>query len=404
MNILIAGQAYYKEDNGQAAFTVRLARKLSSQGHEVMVIAPGISGHKGILKRDGVTVLQVKSISMPDNTNLTLFSGKVLKKAVKAFAPDIIHLQDHYFISRKIFRIARQGRIPVIGTNHFLPENLTANLPLPDITKKPLNWILWKHMLSLYNRLDAVTTPTQTALKIIRDKGLKPDLSAVSNGVDTDFFKPSGRDKQKQAGKKLPPPDSCPVFIFVGRIDREKGLDTVVKAMSRLADRDCRCIIAGKGGFLKELEQMCRHLRVENRVVFPGFIPAEDLPALLSSSACFVMAGFAELQSIATLEAMACGLPVIAADAGALPELVKPDVNGMLFKTQDPDSLARAMDRFLSSPGQWSKWGAQSRKIAEEHSISTTLHDYTALYQRTLGAAFCVKGKLFDLKKSEAVS
>lgn len=380
MKILLAGQAYFREDNGQAVFTVRLARELGRRNHRVMVLAPSEDGRTGDETGQGVELWRIRTTRLPHNVNISTFPEKAVSRALDKFAPDIIHLQDHYFISRAVFQVTRKLAIPTVGSNHFLPENLTANLPVPGTLKHPLNWLLWSHMLSLYNKLAAVSTPTKTAADILRSRNIRPRVTPISCGVDTSRFHPCEQQQRRQLRKRFGFSGDGPVFVYVGRLDREKGLDTVVRAFARIDRPGCRLVIAGKGSFQGRLEKLCDQLELQDRVSFPGFMSDTDLPCLLNAADCFVMAGFAELQSIATLEAMACGLPVVAADARALPELVGHGENGLLFKTQDVASLTDALTNFLDSESHWQLWSHKSRSKAEQHGLEKSVTRYLDWY------------------------
>lgn len=122
-----------------------------------------------------------------------------------------------------------------------------------------------------------------------------------------------------------------------------------------------------------------------DRVRFTGFIPNADVPGLMNSVDVFVMPSEAELLSISTLEAMACGRPVLLANALALPELVRDGENGYLFKPGDANDLSRLMALFADQPERWSEMGAVSRQIAQAHSLDETIHKFQSLYQKLIG-------------------
>ena len=121
---------------------------------------------------------------------------------------------------------------------------------------------------------------------------------------------------------------------------------------------------------------------------FTGFIPNEELHVLLNSVDIFTMPSEAELLSIASLEAMACGRPMLLADAVALPELVTPDVNGYLFKPGDPADAARCMALLADHPERWAEMGKASVERAQEHSLERTIERYETLYQQAVEMRF----------------
>src|SRR5439155_23320461 len=114
--------------------------------------------------------------------------------------------------------------------------------------------------------------------------------------------------------------------LYVGRLDRGKRIAVLIHAFHRLSREDLQLPIAGRGRHGRALRALAERLALGRRVVFTGFVPDEDLPGLLNSVDVFVMPSEAELQSIATLEAMATGRPVLAEVALALPELMETNV------------------------------------------------------------------------------
>ena len=388
MKILIVGQAYYREDNGQATFTVRLARGLQEAGHCVTALTPAQKEATAKERINGVQVHRFPAWHLPHNANITFCSRTWLEKMLQEIKPDIIHLQDHYFLSRSAWQASRAQAhlIPVVGTNHFLPQNLTANIPLPARFRARLEPVFWKHMLSLYNRLAAVTTPTQTAANILINQGLKVPVSAISCGVDTNRFKPN-QEARKTMRLQLRINEESDLFLYVGRLDHEKGLREVVDAFADVNSAQAILVLAGRGSCLHELQKQVDDKGLAGRVLFPGFIAAEDLPRLYNAADCFVMAGFAELQSIVTLEAMASGLPILAANACALPELVRHQENGLLFSPHSATSLAQEWRTFFAIREKWPAMGQMSRKWAEEHNLTRSVALYATWYEEVLHGA-----------------
>jgi glycosyltransferase involved in cell wall biosynthesis len=171
--------------------------------------------------------------------------------------------------------------------------------------------------------------------------------------------------------------------MFVGRVDQEKRIDLLLQAMARLSRKDLQLAILGTGRYDEEIHQLASELGldVDRHVVFTGRVSGEDLPRLLNAADLFAMPSEAELQSIATLEAMACGLPVLAANANALPELVASGVNGFLFKPGDIEDAARSIAQFADQPETWQGMGRASRAKVRRHSMTMTLQRYVELYR-----------------------
>ncbi|MEZ4862523.1 MAG: glycosyltransferase [Caldilineaceae bacterium] len=382
MKILIAGQAFYQHNNGQAVFTINLAEGLVNAGHQVLVMAPSEKIAPYRKEQNGVEIQTVPTLPLKYNANVTALSDRLVANTVAAFAPDVVHIQDHYFLSRSVLRAAEAYSIKRIGTNHFLPENIMDNLRLPIWLRSPLEHWLWGTMLTVYNRLDGVTTPTETAVKIVQQAGLRPPVRAISCGVDSWQFRPRPELDRSALRRTYGLHVDKTMLLFVGRVDHEKCLDVIIQALALLPRQDLQFVIAGAGSHQHTLVALAQELGVAERVIFTGYVPERDLPLLLNSADAFVMPGHAELQSIATLEAMASGLPVIAANARALPELVTPDVNGYLFTADDSQAAAQSITALLENRPRWLAMGAAGRQIAAAHSTQSTTHLYLEWYER----------------------
>lgn len=386
MRILLAGQAYYRIDNGQAAFTVRLAEGLAGAGQSVCVVAPSTTGKAKTTEIDGVTVAGLPNLHFGFNVNVTAFTDRRVTDILTEFAPDIVHIQDHYFISRSVRRVAQRLGIPVVGTNHFLPENLTDNFLVPQGLKQLIHRLMWANMLHVFNQLTAATTPTQTAVDILTAQPITIPVIPISCGVDQQRFTKIEDYNWPEFRRKYRLDPDKTLFVYVGRVDREKDLDILVKAAARLDREDIQIAIGGKGSYLKGLKSLAAQLGVlDSRVRFLGFVPDEELPLLLNSADYFAMPSHAELQSIATLEGMSCGLPVLAADARALPELVGHGENGYLFQVGSVADAARGLSRLADQYQQWGEMSALSLQKAEKHSLENTVAAYSRWYAEAAG-------------------
>lgn len=382
MKILLAGQAYYRKDNGQAAFTIQLAEGLRQAGHEVLVLAPSDQrGRPYRAVKNGVVLQTVPALYLFYNVNVTGLATAVVGRALREFAPDVVHLQDHYFLCRTVRRLASQAGIPLVGTNHFLPQNLTANLPISQPMRNVLNKGLWWHMLGFFNKLAAATTPTQTAVRILQEQAIHIPVQAISCGVDTQYFRPQRGLNRAAVRQRYGLAVDKTLFLYIGRIDHEKDLDVLIRALSQVERQDIQVAIGGKGSHLRELQRLTAELGLDDgRVRFLGFVPDNDLPTLLNSADFFAMPSHAELQSIATLEAMACGLPVLAANARALPELVAHEQNGYLFEVGDVDDAAAGLLYLTERRAEWQAMSHISQEKAQPHWLGNTIGRYAAWY------------------------
>ena len=387
MRILISGTTYYPSLNGQAIFTVNLAEGLAKRGHEVLVAVPSSQIQPYHMERKGVKVEGIESMSLKAFHNDAYFSpfpGKAVHHLFETFRPEIAHIQDHYPLSRVVVQTARRKHVRSVGTNHFMPENLAAYSGLLARFKPLHNWVGWTWMMEVYNRVDLATAQSKNAAELIRANGLRPPVYPVSCGIDLTRFCPDPNIDRNACRERHGLDPQRKLFLFVGRVDAEKKLDVLLHAMALVKDDKIQLAIAGRGAAMESLQTLANELNLGDRVRFIGFISNEDLHMLLNSADIFVMPSEAELLSLATLEAMACGRPVLLADAVALPELVTPGSNGYLFKPGDAQDAANYMDLLASQSECWPAMGKASLERAQPHGLEHTVEQYEMLYQKLL--------------------
>lgn len=381
MKILFVSDTYFPHVNGVYYFVRRLAVLLQERGHEISVLVPSADMHWSEKIIDGIRVYGVPSlpvmvypkIRFPIPLNLRMN----VKKTIQKLRPDIIHIQDHFALARAVVKVNMDVGIPIIGTNHFMPENVTALLPISIFNKGLEKW-MWSSFTKVFNQLKLVTTPTDMAARLIRVK-LGVDVLAVSNGIDLERFNQVGDTGPIREKYSIP---NKPILLYVGRLDPEKQLDEVLRAVAQaLKSIDFCLVIVGKGVKREALEQLSEKLGIRDNVVFAGFVPDTELPFFYRVGNCFIMASVAELQSISTMEGMASGLPIIAADAGALDELVHDGKNGYLFDHGDISTLAKHIEKILSKHHLNKEMGNNSIKIILKHDIGQTVDAFERIYK-----------------------
>jgi glycosyltransferase involved in cell wall biosynthesis len=374
--VLIGAETYPPDVNGAARFAERLAAGLVGRGHEVHVVAPSPTGRPSKEVRDGVTVHGVKShryFMRPDfQVCMPWDSGPATAALMEEIDPDVVHTQAHMVVGRGIVNAASRSGRPLVATNHFMPENLAAHSPLPRGLQRIGYRMAWKDLGRVFSKADAVTAPTPRAVELlVRNAGL-PDAFPVSCGIDAEDYSAGPRD-----------PDAVPTVLFVGRMDQEKRADELIKAFAALpAEVPAQLELVGDGPERAAWTALTQTLGVADRVRFRGFVSEEELRAAYARAAVFCMPGIAELQSLVTLEAMASGAPVVAADAMALPHLVRPGRNGWLYPPGDITGLSMRLSVLLADPLLRQRMGMSSLEIVAEHAFGATLDRFEGIYDR----------------------
>jgi glycosyltransferase involved in cell wall biosynthesis len=296
----------------------------------------------------------------------------------------VIHIHNFWFLGLAALFWAKRYGIPVVGTNHFMPENALLNLGASGWLYQRLYHLIWWYLVVLHNRCNFVTSPTETAVKLLHNNGLRAPSQAISNGLDTERFRPHIDAAHIRQRYQLP--SDRPLLLYLGRLDGEKRLDVMITALSQLdPDLMYHAVLAGDGIARHALEGQVKRLGLTDRVSFAGFVDEADKPAIYNAAQVFVMPSPAELQSIVTLEAMSCGLPVVAVDVAALHELCHDGHNGYLFPNADSETLAAKLTPLLNDALLRRRFGKASRPIVlEHHQKSVTQQRYTAVYRRLI--------------------
>ncbi len=386
MKILIAADTYYPNVDGASYFTQRLASQLKKRGHDILVIASSSTRYTTTFSHDGVACLGVFSWPSVFHKDYRFSPPYLIKRqifeAIKNFKPDVVHIQGHFMIERTVANIARELGIPVVATNHFMPENLLHYGHLPARVEHKLAKLAWKDFCGVFKKIPTITTPTKTGADVLKDNGLSQPVIAISCGIDLQRFNPKNSGDYLRKRFNLP---NVPVLLSVGRLAPEKNVELTIRAFSMLPPQTkIHLVIVGSGTERERLEILVTELGIRDKVTFTGFIPDEDMAAVYALSHVFVTAGEAELQSLVTMEAMATGLPVVAVRAVALPELVHENENGFLFETGDAKSMATYIERLFTDEALHSRMSQKSLEIISKHDIEKTIPAFEKLYERAI--------------------
>ena len=415
MKIVISTDIYYPMINGVAVFSRNLAAGLKKRGHQVMVLAPSITGRFSVEKDEdyGFTVVRLKSKRMylyPDQIEKVPKDKKLLgvkvpqliyknglhvsynpysdiKRVLDDFKPDIIHDQTPGPLALAVFRYAKRRKIPIVSTDHAYPDNLTQQVKLPELAKKPINAAMNAYFVSFLRRSEYATMPTEQAIADLIPKNrhfFKVPVEALSNGINLSRFT-KGR-ANAEIYEKYNIPKNAPIVLYVGRVDPEKSLDVLMCAFAKVIQDmpKAHIVIVGDGTARDKLEEIAIKNGFADHAHFTGRVIGDDLPQLYRTGTVFAITSKTETQSIVLMEAMASGLPAVAVKAGAVPELVKHGKNGYIYEPDDENSIARGILRILSDKDLHEKMSNEAIKRIEKHDISHTLTRMEEIYHTVL--------------------
>jgi glycosyltransferase involved in cell wall biosynthesis len=387
MKLLFVSEVYTPWNGGSIVAIRQLMRVLTKNGHDVsiMTAAARKSWHltgapEEFDEECGVKVYRLPSVPYPFNkaAGMTTPAYSSIHRILENEKPDCMHIHSPIGVAGNIALFyARRMKIPVVITNHIMPENFTFNSHLPDELNNLAKKLIYWDVLRACKKAQVVTAPTETALGMLVKHGLKTPHMAITNGLDTDYFKP-GRSSSDSIGQNI---------LYIGRLDGEKRVDLLIKAMPLLVKRlpTAKLNIVGHGLLDDTLRALAEELGVKNNVKFLGKVSEQEKLAQLQSADVFAMASPSELQCIAGLEALSCGLPIVVADVAALIELVDGGKNGRLFRYPDQKDLADKLYELLNDPLSRAICGKQGRAwVVEHHQLSKMLELYVEAYEQAI--------------------
>ncbi len=381
MRIIVVSDQYEPMVGGVPTVTRELARGMAERGHSVALVVPSQGWRSGSGADGQARITYRGSVRWPwyEGMRLGCLPAATARELIASFAPDVAHVHSPLTLGVMARIGARRQRVPVVYTNHYLPDNIRPSHEAPR--SRLFNAVFYRYVVGFANRCSHVTAPTATALRLLREHGLRTPSRVVSNGVDTATYSPGPPDGRLSQRYALP--GGQPLILAVGRLSPEKRLDVLLEAMARMR-ASALLVIAGAGPDEDRLRAHAHRLGVACAVRFLGYVPGPDLPGLYRLADVFAIASEAELQSLTTLEAMATGLPVAAVDACALGELVRPGENGFLAAPGNAAELAASLDLLCRDASLRSQMSAASLRIVRDHDRQRCLAEWESLY-RVLG-------------------
>lgn len=377
---MLGADTFAPDINGAASFAKRLAVELKKRGHDVHIVAPSPDGpgRSGFETHDGVelAVHRLRSLRWYPHPwvrfALPWRARANALRLIEECRPDVVHFQSHLVIGGGLARVAKASGIRLVGTNHTMAENIAQHVAvLPSPMVRALIRSQWKAAADVYALADVVTTPTKRSSDYFEEMTGLRGVHSISNGIDTAGYVPHFTPRTENR------------IVFVGRLDEEKHIHELLQAFALLdADLDAKLDIVGHGEDRHRLERLARDLGIEDRVTFHGKVADEEVRAILTRAAVFAMPSRAELQCIAAMEAMASALPVVAANAMALPHLVRPGENGYLYEPGDTLAFAAHLTSVLTAtPSEYTEMKKASRRIVAKHDLQATVDAFEALYR-----------------------
>ena len=353
---LFSANYNYVRDGANQALN-RLTGYLQSQGAKVRIYSPKTP--RPAFPSTG-KVVGIPAVPFPGRTEYRIPLGipRKIQRDLKEFGANIFHVASPDLLGHRAVTLARAWKRPVVASVHTRFETYPRYYGFAFL--EPTVEALLRRF---YRRCDAIFAPSESMAQHLREQRMSYDVGIWSRGVDTEIFAPTRRDLSWR--RSLGIGDDEPTVAFIGRIVMEKGLDVFGETMDLLVRRvpNARVLVIGEGPAREWFER-----RLPPGAVFTGFQRGEDLGRAIASADMLLNPSVTETFGNVTLEAMACGLPVVAARATGSLSLVEDGVSGRLIRPGANESFAQALRLYSEDLGARAAAGEAGRAVSERYA------------------------------------
>ncbi len=289
---------------------------------------------------------------------------------------DIVHTHTQFSLGQAAKRYACKHNLPLVATYHTPVNEYASLVSERTLIERPIARLLRAYERRFYEATDLILTPSQAAKEYVTSTlGVSTDTRVLSNGVDTEFFRPVDASAFKS---RYNLPMDRPLLGYTGRQCAEKNLAALFPAVEQL-HTDVTLVMGGDGPTRTRLEQEAQKFDIDVR--FLGFLNRDELPALYSALDIFTFPSPVETEGLVAQEAMACGTPVVGVDKGALSETIRDGQTGYHYEYENASDFATQIDRALANQTALSKACIEHR---DSLSLVNTINNLHSHYQRLL--------------------
>lgn len=368
MRIAIVSEVFLPKIDGITNRLRHTIRALREQGHDVLVLAPDAP----LSDYAGAKVVGIPGVPFPPYPGLRLALPEPgILWHLRRFRPDVVHAVGPAVLGVWGMLAARALALPIVASYH-------TDLPA-YAGRHGLGWLepaVWPLVRRVHNLADVNLCPSKVTRRQLQDHGVE-NVGIWRGGVDCNRFHPDKRSLDMRMRLTDGRPDR-PVVLYVGRLSPEKNLD--VLRLVHEAAPDAHLALVGDGPARPQLEKSLAGLPT----TFTGFLRGEELARAFASADLFFMPSTTETLGFVVLEAMAAGIPVVAAAAGGIADLVHHWENGVLYDPETPLEGAAIAAELLAHDGHRRLLAERGRKAAEQCDWQSETRGLVRSYQRAI--------------------
>lgn len=364
--------------NGLAVSIQQFAFHLRRLGHRVYIFAPRYPGR---LEREP-DVFRLPSLRVPTHHGYALpipVAAVGLGRLMSRLDLQIIHTHHPFLVGPYALRLARRLRVPLVFTYHTLYEQYAHYVPVISPLAARLAEL---RSYAFCNRADLVIAPTSGVYQRLRRHGVTVPIDVIPTGIE-----PPEEPEESKAllRRRLGLPEEGPALLYVGRLAREKNLESLLRAAQaavRVAP-EVTLLLVGEGDEERSLRRLVARLEIASRVRFVGPVPHQAVSDWYRAADLFVFPSVSETQGLVVLEALAHGLPVLAVRSVGTSDFITDGVSGALA-TDAQDDFTRRLLELLRDGASLHHYAEQGRARAMQMTAEASALRLFEAYERLL--------------------
>lgn len=401
MNIAMFVDCYYPRVNGVVVSVKSYSEALTKLGHKVCIVCPSYSDtqekngpvfftDKTVKNSADVEVFRVDAMGViwsKEDRAARLDQWHKIKRKMDDFAPDIIHINCEYLIGWFGITYARHRHIPSVYTFHTLWEEYMKCYSdlLPDFALKKLGKELVKFYLT---KADEIIVPTQRIGNVVDRYDVGKPYDILPTGIPEDIAK---FDKKyvslffNRMHKLLPVIQKKHILLYSGRIVKEKNLDFLIDMLGevRKTVNDAVLLFVGGGPYEEELKKKAKAKSYSWNICFAGYRTRDELSYFYNFADLFVFPSLTETQGLVTVEAMMCGLPVVAIGEMGTLDIMQGDHGGFMVKNDINEFSARVCE-LLTDKKLYAEKKAEALEWSKQWSLGTLTKKLELCYDKAI--------------------
>lgn len=352
MNIVIFTEVYYPFLSGVITHIETLKNSLEEAGHQVLIVTTDPTVHRHYIK-DGVLYCPARIMKKIYGYGFTNPVSRRRLKIIQDFKPDLCHIHTEFSVGLFGLSAARHLHLPIVYTLHTMYDDYlfyVAPKPFDKVAKPASHWYFRKIAM----KADEIIGPSTKVVEYLHRCGVNRPVNIVPNIVELSNFRPENNDLEKarglRAGLGIAPDDVA--LCFVGRLGKEKSLDTLIHCFSDSFpdNTKVKLFLIGDGPEKESLHALAATCPAKERICFLGRIEHDALPSYYLAFDLFATASLSEINSISMLEALASGLYVIQRNDRLNKNQIEDGKNGKLFDTEE--EFQKIVEEYAALPPQ----------------------------------------------------